>query len=260
MHQRFIIGTLLLLFISCSIQPIFAQKKGKGEPASTSSAATNSDMDPKWRSQEIALSQKVYKAAMFYQDYAEAKDALYRLIALEASNETTNYEDTLLMLYVNTNQLLSGILLGRKMLESSPNDERILSALAVSEQQGGLYEDALDRYKKLHTINQELFNLYQIADIEYKMKRYGECERTLNTILQNPDATTKKVKISYGQGQSQDVPIQSAALNIRGVLELNQGNTAKALQTFEESVKAFPEFQLPQLNIKAIKEQAASGK
>lgn len=188
----------------------------------------------------------VYNQAVKYNDLVVAREAIFNMLILKP--ERTGLKDTLTYIYYNSNNYVQVILTGKEILESAPDKAEIIELVAVSQQNLGLLKEALESFEKLFSISKDTYHQYNIASLQYMLKRYGECSESLNAILGSAD-TSGVVTISDGKSDSQQVPIKAAAFNMRGViaLEINQPDVAK--QNFEKALQLFPEFVLAKNNL-----------
>lgn len=198
----------------------------------------------------IALEKSVFTAARKYADAPQATSALYRLIAL---GETT-YRDTLVAIYFANDAYGNAVLVGRELLAERPEDLRLLEILAVSEQQLGINEDALLHYTTLYRKSKDVYFQYQCATLQYQLNKKGEAKLTIEDILANKQSLTATTAITYENGQSQQVPVKAAALNLRGAIFADEDNEALAMNSFNEAYTlAEGKFKLAADNIAAIK-------
>jgi tetratricopeptide (TPR) repeat protein len=186
---------------------------------------------------------------MKYNDFLVARNALYNMLTLKP--ERAGLKDTLTYLYYNTNSYVQVILLGEEIIKEAPSKAEILELVAVSQQNLGMMKEALESFEKLYAISKDVYHQYNIASLQYMLKRYGECNATLQSILESAD-TEGVVAISDGKNESQQVPVKAAAYNMLGVisLEINQPEAAK--QHFQQAIKLFPEFILAKNNLDKV--------
>lgn len=215
---------------------LFAQKK-------TSATAPPADF-PKEKLFEHYKS--VYDLSVKYSDFVVAREALYSMLALKP--ERTGLKDTLTYLYYNGNNYIQVILLGKEILEANPQKTDVLELVSVSQQNLGMLKEALESFEKLFTATKDVYHQYNIASLQYMLKRYGECSESLNAILASSD-TTGVVAITDGENKSQQVPVKAAAFNMRGVIALEINQTDVAKQNFEKALQLFPDFTLAKNNI-----------
>lgn len=198
---------------------------------------------------QIELQKSVYKSAMENGDLSSATNAVYQLAELEP---TKAWKDTLLGIYFGRGAYVQTVLLGEKLSEGREGDTTLLEYMAFSKEALGMYEESLESYEKLYEDTKKLNYLYQIASLQFNLRRYQECVASLNKITQDKDAETTKVSIRYGRGETQNVPIMAAVFNINGVLALQQQDFKSAEASFQKALQIFPEFALAQGNIQAM--------
>lgn len=234
---------LLVCITVLSVCAVSAQKKGTAAAPTPAAAA-----DPQ-KEKQFAQHQATYDNAMKYNDFLVARNSLYGMLALKP--ERAGLKDTLTYLYYNTNSYVQVILLGKEILETSPDKAEILELVAVSQQNLGMLKEALESFEKLFAISKDVYHQYNIASLQYMLKRYGECSESLNAILGAPQSDAV-VAISDGQNESQQVPVKAAAYNMRGVvaLEINQADVAK--QNFEKAIELHPDFILAKNNLDKV--------
>ncbi|MDZ4846060.1 MAG: hypothetical protein SH857_10985 [Chitinophagales bacterium] len=231
---------VVLFLISILANGLFAQKKNS---ASTTSGSELS------KEKLFEHYSTVYDQSVKYNDFVVAREALLNMLAIKP--ERTGLKDTLTYLYYNGNNYVQVILVGKEILETKPDKAEILELVAVSQQNLGLLKEALESFEKLFSVSKDVYHQYNIASLQYMLKRYGECSESLNAIIASPD-TTGVVAISDGKNESQQVPVKAAAFNMRGViaLEINQSDVAK--QNFEKALQLFPEFILAKNNLDKV--------
>ena len=189
---------------------------------------------------------RAYKAALKNYDLPSATVALYNMIALKP--ERTDLQDSLALVYFGSERYAQSYLVGEEILKNNPQRNDMLELVAVSKQNLGLIKEALADYEKLYSQQKALFYLYQMATLQYQLKRYGECVASLDQIIGDAKADKEKVSIR-NQGGNQEVPMKAAALNVKGIcaVELNQIDAAK--ENFKKAIELYPDFALAKGNL-----------
>ncbi|MBS1611544.1 MAG: hypothetical protein JST49_01885 [Bacteroidetes bacterium] len=200
---------------------------------------------------------KAYKLALKNYDLRAATNSVYVMMALKP--ERVDLNDSLALLYFAGERYGQAYIIGEEILKANPNRKDMLELVAVSKQNLGMVKESLADYEKLYSADKGIYYLYQIATLQYQLKRYGECVASLDQIINNPESAQQKVNIML-QGGSQDVPMKAAALNVKGIcaLELNQEDAAK--DNFNKALEVFPDFVLPKGNLEMIAKQKAQAK
>ncbi len=201
-----------------------------------------------------SLKEKIFRESLKYGDLVVAKQALYEMIALKP--ESKNLKDSLAYIYINLGSLQQAILLAREIIEANPDNEGILEVKAVAEQNLGLPKESLTSYETLYAKTKNVYHLYQIATLQYDLKRVAECNTSVDQLLASPDIDKKEINIGTGQrGQQQRVILKAAALNIKGVLAMDLNETAIAKVCFDEALKLTPDFVLAKNNAEFLAEK-----
>lgn len=200
---------------------------------------------------------KAYKLALKNYDLSAATNSVYVMMALKP--ERVDLNDSLALLYFAGERYGQAYIIGEEILKANPNRKDMLELVAVSKQNLGMVKESLADYEKLYSADKGIYYLYQIATLQYQLKRYGECVASLDQIINNPESAQQKVNIML-QGGSQDVPMKAAALNVKGIcaLELNQEDAAK--DNFNKALEVYPDFVLPKGNLDMIAKQKAQAK
>ena len=200
------------------------------------------------------LEKDVYTNALKYSDLSVAKNAVYKMIALNPSDKSL--KDSLLFIYFNAGSFGQSILICRELLAVDASRSNILEIKAVSEQNLGMVKESLESYEKLFVQSKSIYHQYQIAVLQYQIKRFGECNANLNEILKNEKSLTEKVNITVNQQENQQVILKAAALNILGVMNLEGKRDVEAKLNFEEALKIQADFVLAKNNITLLEKKS----
>lgn len=204
------------------------------------------------KAQEIQIQKSIYKSAMGNGDLITAINSVYQLNELENNK---NWNDTLIGLYFGRGAYVQTVLLGEKMIKDREKDTTLLEYIAFSKESLGLYEESLKVYEDLYELTNKLNYLYQIASLQFNLRRSKECVSSLTKITQDPNADKTLVSIRYGRGEKQNVPVMAAVYNINGVLALQQQDFKSAEASFQRSLEIFPDFALAKGNIQAMTQE-----
>lgn len=190
---------------------------------------------------------KVYKQAMNYSDFIEASDAMYQMWVDDTAN-AVSYKDTLANLYFKRGLYLQAVVLGKDVLAKHPDDDEMTGLVATSDQNINNLNEALPLYQKLYAKFHNLFQVYQIATIEFALGKGDECSQAISQIIADPNSATQKIVLNDPQGQQQ-VPYKAAALNIRGVMEKSLKQYDAAKKDFQDALTIYPDFILAKNNL-----------
>jgi len=229
---------LLLLFLVTAAQPAFGQKKKK------------SSSQPEASKTEFYV--KMYQQGVEYNDLAIATQAVHSILVLEP--EANNWMDTLSSLYFQRGAFAQCLLTTTEVLKDKPDDEKTLEMQAICKENLGLIKEALADYETLYKQSNSVFHQYQIATLQYSLRRFGECEDTVNRLLANTDAKDETILIAHQKGQ-QKVPFYAACENLLGVLMMDQGMKQFAKKHFSQALQIYPDFILAKGNLAAASKE-----
>jgi tetratricopeptide (TPR) repeat protein len=219
-------------------------KIGKAIPTSGKQAELNQ--------QQFELQQAVYKRAIELNDLTEASGALYTMIALRP--ERLDLNDSLCFAYMGRGMYLQSGKLAQEILARDPKKQIFKEVLAQSEENLGMYKEALATYEELVNETKKTVFLYKVAALQYLLKRMGECEANLVLLEKAPDAAKETVNLAYpGENPPrQDVPVLAAICNIRGVIAIDLNKLEEAKKQFAKALEYYPEFTMAKKNLEYL--------
>lgn len=191
-----------------------------------------------------------YRMAIQYNDFAEAKSALYNLILLAPQNDSIRYN--LAYIYFDTGQYPSTILACKDILAINPNHAGALELSGVSFENLGLKDKALPNYEKLYMLTSNLNSLYKMAFLQYDLKKYAESGVNIDLLLEKAEIEKANVVFSDENNNSKEYPMKVAVLNLKGLVNKEVGNKEIAKQAFEAALAISPDFQLAKENLKEL--------
>jgi len=187
-----------------------------------------------------------YQRAMRYNDRAEAKSALYKLVALEPQNDSLLVN--LAYMYLEVRQYASSVLICMDALAINPENTGALEIIAVSYENLGLKDKALDNFEKLYLETDDFQTLYRMAFLQYDLEKYLQCSTNIDILMQAPQAAEATASYTFEE-EEKEFPIKVALINLKGLVNLAQGNNDLAKQNFEEALQLAPDFILAQQNL-----------
>ena len=194
---------------------------------------------------------KIYELALRYGDSEVARNAMYSLMVKHP--DSLNYLDTLARLYFSGGNYVQCALTSKDYLSKDSSNLFVREMYAISLSSLNKSKESLEQYELLFANTKSSYHAYQIAVLQYMLKRFGECETTCAIILNDPKAGEQKVAVSADQNNSQQVPLKAAAYNIRGVMFKELNRPEEAMKSFDEALKIFPDFALAKANIEVMK-------
>lgn len=236
MRSKIKVLALLLSMISVGA---WAQTQEAGQPAAADSNKQRNEAD-----------QKIYQMALRYNDPAIAKARLYDLI--ERNPDNPRYRELLGNIYFEMEQYSSAALVALDLLQINDKSIPALEIAAYSLEQLGALDRALPHFESLHLLSGDLFSLYKTSYLQYSLKKYEEALNSTNMLIKNNKSAEEMLSFPKKDNTSQEVSMQVAALNLKGLIYKEQGNTAEARAAFDEALKAVPDFELAKENLAAL--------
>jgi len=219
--------------------------------ANTSFAQTTDSvapkLDPNTKRVLNIQDQSAYQLALRYNDFQAAKDKLFSLII--RNPEDLRYPELLGSLYFENEMATSAALVALDILQVNEKSIGSLEIAAFSLEQLGALDRALPHFERLYLLTGDNFSLYKSAFIQYNLKKYQEALNSVNMLSKNtkPD---DKIGFPVSQTETQEVGMKAAALNLKGMIYLDQGSKAEAKLAFEEAIQLEPNFNLAKENLK----------
>ncbi|UII26443.1 hypothetical protein LVD15_24625 [Fulvivirga maritima] len=193
---------------------------------------------------------RVYGMAMRYNDYSMAKNALYNLYVENPQNDSILY--SLSALYLQTGQYASAAISSQDILQMRPKHTGAMEILAVSYENLGVKDKALDTYESLYLESDDFETLYKIAFLQFDLKRYKESTTNADILLGEAQADSLTVVYEDANQKQKEYPIKVAIHNLKGLIAQAQGNISAAKKEFEAALKIAPDFILAKQNMEAL--------
>lgn len=192
------------------------------------------------------VDQMAYQAALRYNDLEVAKEKLYNLIV--RNPEDLRFMEALGSLYFESGQYTSSALVAMDILKVNDKNVGALEIASYALEQLGAFDRALPYYESLHLLTGDNYSLYKSAYLQYSMKRYAEAMNSL-TMLMKVAKTDEKIGFAISDTETQQVDIKAAALNLKGLVFLDQNSKSEAKAAFTESLALAPDFKQAKENI-----------
>lgn len=196
------------------------------------------------------LYQMKYVFGRKYNDSNVSKDALYSMIAMDPNDDSLKM--VLCYYYFEQNQYASSLFVSLDLLSRQPDNIDAMKINAMSYENMGVRDKAIEVYESLYLKSNEITVLYQAALLQLELSRYNECKASLDIILKDPQANALKLNFAKTETQQQEVSLSAAAYNMKGMLEKQQGNQTEAKKMFEKAIEIEPEFALATQNLKEV--------
>jgi predicted Zn-dependent protease len=192
--------------------------------------------------------ERIYQMALKYNDIEVAKVKLYDLIERNPTN--LRYAELLTGLYFEINQFTSAAISAMDVLEKNDKNTVALEIAAYSLEQLGALERALPYFESHYLLTNNLFSLYKTAYMQYSLNRGEEALNSINMLVKNTKSGEQKLGFPKRDESTQEITMKAAALNLKGLLYLDQKNKEEAKTAFQQALELHPDFELAQDNLK----------
>ncbi|MBN7812684.1 hypothetical protein J0A68_17145 [Algoriphagus sp. H41] len=204
-------------------------------------------LDPKLKAVLNATDQAAYQIAMSYSDVGIAKTKLFDLMV--RNPEDMRYREALANLYFDAQQYASAALVSMDILKVNDKNIGALEIAAYSLEQLGALDRALPHFESLYLLTGDNFSLYKSGFIQYNLKRYEEAMNSVTMLVKNAKAD-EKIGFPKSQTETQQISMKAAALNLKGLIYLDQNSKAEAKTAFNEAIAMDPAFDQAKENLK----------
>jgi tetratricopeptide (TPR) repeat protein len=254
---------LLIVFVGIA-SASFAQRKKKGEeqrkmdpePAAVTTAPApkvepvKNDTLPRINPLTQHFARK-YAAALQWNDYEVAKDALYDLIIENPGNDSIIFD--LAVYYFQNQKSASAVLVASELLKRNPKNTGALEVAAGGYEALGVLDKSIQSYESLYLLTDNITALYKMAFLQYQMKRFKESANSAEILLARKDLDGVKASYNDSKGKAKEFPVKVAVVNLKGMLALDQGDKINAKKFFQEALAIAPDFALAKENLAKIK-------
>lgn len=193
-----------------------------------------------------------YQRALRYNDFGAAKNALYKLVTMYPKNDSLLY--SLSLLYFQGQQYASAALAAQDVLTLNPENSGALEISAISFQQLGANEKALEAYEGLYLQTDNFESLYQMAFLQYQVGRLQESLTNIDILMGKKEAEELTVSFRTANNEQKDYPIKAALFNLKGLIFKQQNNSEEAKQAFSRALEIAPDFQMAKENMESLNE------
>lgn len=205
--------------------------------------------DSTYVSNEYAKALALYNKAQKYNDGAVTKQALFEILVINPTDSSAMR--SLAELYYNNASYTSSALVGLDFLEKYPNNDIALEIVALSYENLRLYDKAVEYYEKLWLKTENVNIQYQMAYLQYAIKRFAEATANLD-LLESKIKDEDKIQLTKSDGSIQEVPFRAAMFNLRGLMAVEQGKNDEAKGHFSKALELAPDFEMAKQSLEGL--------
>ncbi len=233
---------LICIFIFAFCTKLITAQKGK----SKNSDASKADIE-----------NLTYAQGMKYGDPGVTINSLYILIVKHPEN--IGYKDSLARIYFQLGSYNQCLRVCDDIYKSRPDDTTTLRMMAMSHQSLGHFTEAITTYEKVILLTSNIYDIYQKAALEYRIKRLQESKISIEMVIGRA-GENDKITLYIDQDNKQEVPLRAAAFNLYGMIARDFNDTASARFLFQKALELSPEFYFANANLKALDEASMDKK
>ncbi|KYG73221.1 tetratricopeptide repeat protein [Roseivirga echinicomitans] len=202
--------------------------------------------DSTYLSNEYAKAMAVYNQAQLYNDIEVQKAALYDMLVLDPGDSSVMR--TLSEYYYNNRRYTSSALVAMDLLKKYPGNMVATEIAALSYEQLRIYDKAIEYYQEMWLKLDDNNILYQIAYLQYSIKRYEEANTNIG-ILESKLKDDAMITLTKQDGATQEVKFKAALKNLSGLMALDQGKKEDAKARFNEALALSPDFEAAKMGL-----------
>ncbi|GAB3335940.1 hypothetical protein GCM10027429_18700 [Marivirga atlantica] len=203
------------------------------------------------KSESIDRAKIKYRMALQFNDYAQAKSAIYDLMVLEPTNHS--YLDSLAFMYFEFRQYASAALTSKEALKYNSQNQVLLQVAAQSFDQLGAIDQSLKMYQRLYNLSDDAFVLFEIANQQYELKNYDEAMINTELLLGKSVVNNNMVVVKNAENKEIQVPFKAVVYNLQGLIARAQGNEESAKKYFNSALELAPDYALVKENLNTSK-------
>jgi len=203
------------------------------------------------KEEAINRAKLAYNISVKYNDFAQAKSAIYDLMTLQPNN--FSYLDSLAFIYYEFRQYASAALVSRDGLTINPNNQALLQISATSLSQLGALDQSLKMYEKLYNMTDDASVLFEVIQKQYDLKKFDEAMINTELLLGKRVVDTNSVYAKNAAGEDIQIPFKALIYNTQGMIARGQGNEESAKKYFNSALKIAPNYALAQENLNSGK-------
>lgn len=182
-----------------------------------------------------------------YNDSEAMKDAMYSMIALDPSDDSLKLN--LCYYYLENNKFAQSLFVSADLLSRSADNLDALRMNAISLENMGLRDRAITQWESLYLKTNDITVLYQVSMLQFDLESYHECLTNIDIMLKNADAKTTKLSFAKNDKENQDITLEAAAYNMKGMVHKKLGQKTEAKSQFDQALKLEPEFSVAKQNL-----------
>ncbi len=205
--------------------------------------------EEKSETQQVSASQifsshyaRTYQAAIRYNDYGVAKQALYNMLVENPQNDSILY--SLSLLYIQSQQYASAVLTANDILTLKSDHSGALEIAAISYENLGVKDKALSNYESLYLNTDDYNTLYKMAFLQFDLAKYAEAKTNVDILLSKKETEELTTVYTLANNEQKEYPIKVSLLTLKGMIGAANGDKTGARKFYDEALALAPDFEL----------------
>lgn len=212
---------------------------------------SNLTFSQKSKNELLALNihNKAIENALKYDDLQTVIVNIHAILAIDENNLA--YKDSLAKAYFKIGNFSSSFLLTKELLEVESNKEDLLRINAESIFKLGDIVKSINVYEKLFKVSNKMIDGYQLANLQFQIKRLIEAGITIDNTLKSVNDSTALYEFVFNDIK-QVIPLEAIVYNLKGMILQDLNDNFNANEAFSKAFRIAPDFQLAKNNLKAL--------
>ena len=190
-----------------------------------------------------------YEQALRLNDIELVINSLNNALIEMKAPQSMLYKDTLSMFYFSNKSYFPSYYLAQEVYNGDSSNYKALARIGECLQAGADYKKAADAFEKAAPALRSSYYFYQLAVCNYSLKNTSATQVNADRALADTNSNHIPVIFTMPNGNEQQVPVSSAALNLKGVVMMDEKNYNKAKEYLQAALKIYPNFQGAQQNV-----------
>lgn len=199
----------------------------------------------------ILMEKQILKKSRDIGDPEVSISSIYRLIALEG--EQSKYKDTLAYMYFSTRKYAPCYMITTEVLQRDPKNLEMLEIRAISLESLGAFDKAAEDYSNLFDITKNNFHGYNLAKLQFSLKKNEEALVTIEKTEKLNDAGKYTVSYAVNKRHTQEVELLAAISYLKGLITIELGKKEEAKASFEKAITIQSDFTLAKEALESLK-------
>ena len=193
---------------------------------------------------------RLFQVSSQLNDLESAKNALLNLMIELPQNDSILFQ--LGTIYYQLQNYTSAAISTQQVINRNPNHVPALEINAISYENLGANDKAVDSYQKLYLKTENFETIYKLIILQYELERFNECLTNIEIILSKEEVNEYTMPLLVEGNKQKDYPVKVFILNLQGLIKKDQGDTAAAKSIFEEVLKIAPDFVAGKENLQSV--------